>query len=51
LEKCGFETPSLEILGHKNSATGAAQQLITLPKSKIAHPLRTSNNCNIFLAW
>jgi hypothetical protein len=49
LEKCVFTTPSLEILGHRISMIGAAPT-ITPPKSKIAHPLKTSNNCNAFLA-
>ncbi len=44
LEKCVFATPSLEILGHTIS-------VITPPKSKIAHPLRISNNCNVSLSW
>jgi hypothetical protein len=50
LEKCVFATLSLEILGIKISAMGAPLRLITLPRSKIAHPLRTSSNCNVFLA-
>jgi hypothetical protein len=51
LEKCVFATPSLEILGHTISATGAAPTADHALKSKIAHPLRISSNCNIFLAW
>jgi hypothetical protein len=27
------------------------ERLITLPKLKIAHPLRTPSSCNVFLAW
>jgi hypothetical protein len=49
LEKCVFAAPSLEILGHMISATGAAPRLIMTPKSKTAHPLRISNSYNIFL--
>jgi hypothetical protein len=51
LEKCVFATPSLEILGHMISVTGAAPWPIMPLKSKIAHPLRISNNCNVFSAW
>ncbi len=51
LEKCVFATPSLEILGHRIRRQERPLQPITLPKSKIAHSLKTSNNCNVFLAW
>jgi hypothetical protein len=51
LEKCVFSTPSLEILSHTISATGAAPTSITLLKSNIAHPLRVSSSRNIFSAW
>jgi hypothetical protein len=46
LRKCVFAVPSLGILGHMISATGAASMA-----GHAAHPLRTSNNCNIFLRW
>jgi hypothetical protein len=51
LEKCVFATPSLEILGHRISVTGAAPTAYHAAKSKIAHSLRISSNCNIFSAW
>jgi hypothetical protein len=51
LEKCVFATPSLEILGHTILATGAAPTADHAAKIKIAHPLRISNNCNVFSAW
>ncbi len=51
LEKCVFAAPSLEIFGHTILATREPLLPITPPKSKIAHPLRISSNCNVFLAW
>jgi hypothetical protein len=54
LEKNVFETPSLpslKILGHRISATGLAPTADHAAESKIARPLRTSNNCNVSLAW
>jgi hypothetical protein len=51
LEKCVFATPSLEILGHKISVTGAAPMADHATKIKNSPPLRTSSNCNVSLAW
>ncbi len=51
LEKCMFATPSLEILGHTISATGASPTADQAGQKKIAHPLRISRNCNVSLAW
>jgi hypothetical protein len=51
LEKCVFAASSLAILGHTISATGAALTADHAAEIKIAHPLRISNSCNVFLAW
>jgi hypothetical protein len=51
LEKCVFATPSLEILGHTISATGAAPMADHAAEIKNCHFLRISNNCNVSLAW
>jgi hypothetical protein len=51
LEKCVFATLSLEILGHTIRRQERPPRPITPPKSKIAHPLRISNNRNVSLAW
>jgi hypothetical protein len=50
LEKCVFATSSLEILATPSRQQERPLQPITPPKSKIAHPLRISNNCSVFLA-
>ncbi len=49
LEKCVFATPSLEILGHTISVTGAAPTADHAAEIKNCPPLRISNNCNVFL--
>jgi hypothetical protein len=51
LEKCVFAMPSLEILGHTISAARAAPTTGHATEIELRPPLRTLNNCNIFLAW
>jgi hypothetical protein len=53
LEKCIFAGPSLKILGHTILVLGWAPRagLAAEIKSWPPPPLRTSSNCNIFLAW
>ncbi len=52
LEKCVFATPSLEILGHKISATGAAPTADHAAEIKNCPPPQgISSNCNVFSAW
>jgi hypothetical protein len=50
LEKCIFAALSFEILSHTIWVARAPPRPITPPKLNSAHPLRTSNNYNVFLA-
>jgi hypothetical protein len=49
LEKCVFATPSLEILGHRISATGAALTVDHAAEIKIAHPPQDIKELQHFL--
>ncbi len=51
LEKCFLQCSLWKFLDTRFRWQGQPPQPITLPKSNFAHPLRTSNNCNVFLAW
>jgi hypothetical protein len=51
LEKCVFAAPSLKILGHTISATGAAPTADHAAKIENRPPPRTSSSCNVFSAW
>ncbi len=51
LEKWAFAAPSLEILGHTISATGAAPMANHAAKIENCPPPQDKNSCNVFLAW
>jgi hypothetical protein len=52
LEKNVFlQCPLWKFLATQFQRKGRPPQLITPLKSNFAHPLRTSNNCNVFSAW
>jgi hypothetical protein len=51
LEKCVMQHLPLKSLDTGFRRQGRPQRPITPPKSKIAHLLRISSNCNVFSAW
>jgi hypothetical protein len=51
LDKCVFAVPTLEFLGHNILAAGSTLAADHATAIKTCLPLRTSSNCNVFLAW